>query len=293
MNLSDELRQRPLCAVVPESEWAGIIARVATLEAQAMVEPPATVPLLWLQNFRGEKVPWEAYRVDAPDGHVDVVFSVLNTIIRTTQPKNAQGKMKSELGLREKLGGPLIYKRLQFRKEYWFAISFRLFDWKRDGHKCSIIDFHGSEDEKEKGIGRNASLGLHVGGDDIYQWRLWSKNPTQTANENRLECFRIPWVSDRWYRILYHVWFDCWPVEESGQGYTEIWLDGERVFQEVGPNAYNDVLGPYFKFGCYMPSWQENPPEITSGVEEHIIHWRDLVIGDARNKLEDFALKAE
>jgi hypothetical protein len=31
--------------------------------------------------------------------------------------------------------------------------------------------------------------------------------------------------------------------------------DGVEVLRREGPNAYNDAIGPYFKFGVYAESW--------------------------------------
>jgi hypothetical protein len=50
-----------------------------------------------------------------------------------------------------------------------------------------------------------------------------------------------------------------WSYGEDG--IVEIWKDGEQVAKRIGPNAYNDLLGPFFKLGIYIPQWNTEDGE--------------------------------
>ena len=52
---------------------------------------------------------------------------------------------------------------------------------------------------------------------------------------------------DRWYRIVGRLVFG-WDNNAS----VDIWWDGAKILSQANTNmGYNDMRGPYFKFGIY------------------------------------------
>jgi hypothetical protein len=54
-----------------------------------------------------------------------------------------------------------------------------------------------------------------------------------------------------WTDWVFHV---KWSYGQDG--FVQIWKDGISVVQYRGPNAYNDLIGPFFKVGIYVPAWK-------------------------------------
>lgn len=279
--LEDALERAKEDLTKSQQDTNAALLKIAELEARiAQLTSPPPSPLLWSDNFaQPPKAAPDAYAIDAPPGTITVVPGGLRTRLTFTDPLNRSGLAKCELGPR--FGERLMrYGRIPFGEERWHAITLTIPEtWKRSGSKVSIIDFHGSEDPEEKGIGRNASLSVMIGGDDIYGWRLWSEQSSQVANEHRTEIFRFPFVRGIPYRFIFRTIFDWHP---AGTGETHIWLSTAdappvALFEEHGPNAYNDAEGPYFKFGLYVPAWGPRPVT-TPPVTAHEIVWSDLRI---------------
>jgi hypothetical protein len=224
--------------------------------------PPSMVATIFSDDF--ELLPVGApgaYSLDAPHGAFSVAQEGgLNVQIDFLQPLNQNGKCKSELGPRY-MEKSVRYGRIPYLTERWHAATVTIpLDWERDGFKANILEFHGSEDPGESGLGRFGSLNLNIGGDDVYGWRTWNDQKIQTSNDNKLEFFRMRYERGAKYRFVFRTIFDWRRV---GHGATQVWLRKDHgpvdmVFSEEGPNAYNDDEGPYFKFGLYCPSWNES-----------------------------------
>ena len=62
-----------------------------------------------------------------------------------------------------------------------------------------------------------------------------------------------PFVPGRWtkWKIVAE-----WAADETGR--IDVWLDGEQIASDRGPNAYRDAVGPYWKLGTYRPRLAEN-----------------------------------
>lgn len=268
--------------------------QVADLEAKLVAtQPPAPTPkLLWSDDFT--TMPKEApdqYVIDAPDISMIKLGSfnnqpALRIDLSYDQILNHAGKCKTELGPRAIFSPETLrrYSRLAFRKKFAVGLTICIpTDWQRDGSRCSVMSFHGSEDPGEEGIGRNGCLGIHIGGDKFYAWRCWSKTKIQTGNENRLEItLAIPYVRGTAYRLVWEGIFDWLPQAEGGIGYSKIWINDVLMFDEVGPNAFNDDEPPYFKFGAYEASWGE--PDRTRNPDrpipsKHTVYFQKLRFG--------------
>lgn len=74
------------------------------------------------------------------------------------------------------------------------------------------------------------------------------------ATAQYLYTAKAPIQRGRWHYVVEHWNFD-W--RQGGSGLTQVWLDGKQVADYHGPVGYNDLRGPYFKFGIY----KEEAPE--------------------------------
>jgi hypothetical protein len=51
-------------------------------------------------------------------------------------------------------------------------------------------------------------------------------------------------------------WVIHYKPSYGSQGVLEVWKNGQRVAQRIGPNTYRSTVGPYFKMGLYL-GWQD------------------------------------
>jgi hypothetical protein len=70
---------------------------------------------------------------------------------------------------------------------------------------------------------------------------------------------RIPIERGRWVDWAFHVRWAC-----DRTGVLSVSKDGVEVWRRSGPNAYNDAIGPYFKFGVYEIDWLHRHPTVSS-----------------------------
>ena len=66
---------------------------------------------------------------------------------------------------------------------------------------------------------------------------------------------------------------DWRPLSEGGIGVTRIWRDGLKVVDYIGPNAYNQVRGPYLSLGCYKWDWKR---DYADSVTERTYYYDEL-----------------
>ena len=91
----------------------------------------------------------------------------------------------------------------------------------------------------------------------------WDSREIMRTKEQRREKKAVPEGSTSTELDNYQTgeWTDWvfrvkWSLEDEGA--IEVWQDGELVFDQTGPNRYNDLLGPYFRMGIYKPAgWEE------------------------------------
>lgn len=200
------------------------------------------------------------------------------------QKKDENKRVRSELSLWEPGRKSRIFKKDPIGSERWYAISiFVPKTWWNDSSKVEILQWHGSEDNGEKGIGRNPPLSLMVMGSNLIIRQLWSAKRIQTSNENRVDLWRKPLEKAQWMTFVFHM---KWSYKKDG--FLEVWKDGKKIIdQKNKPNCYNDALGPYFKFGAYWPTAGESNTFNKKALRT--LYYDSLRIGDGRNVLKDLA----
>lgn len=247
----------------------------------------AAVSLLWKDDFNSMPPSGPGkYLYTAPTGAIQLSKmsgeKCLMARCDAGQRKDENGRIRSEMAFWEAGRSARVFKKDPLGSERWYAISICVpTTWWYDNSKVEIMQWHGSEDSGEKGIGRNPALSLMVLGSNLIIRQVWSAKRIQTSNENRTDLWKKPLEKGKWMRFVFHM---KWSYKRDG--FLEVWKDGKKIINQVDqPNCYNDALGPYFKFGIYWPTASgKNSYDRT---DRRTVYYDSLRIGDGRNALKD------
>ena len=117
-----------------------------------------------------------------------------------------------------------------------------------------IAQWHDLPDFSEGETWRNPPLSLITKDNKFYLSNKWTSKRVSTNQEHDGELFDLGnYEEDLWYEWTVHV---KWSYQEDG--FLEIWKNNELVVSKVGPNTYNDAIGPYLRLGIYQPGGWEN-----------------------------------
>lgn len=134
-------------------------------------------------------------------------------------------------------------------REIWYSFSTLVpRDFPIADSRTVITQWHAEEDPGEAIAARSPVLAHRYDGRSLVIDIRYSSAKTQQANDGmaRILYEQEGFARGVWHDFLYRVrWSD------KPDGLVECWLDGERVINYSGPVGYNDVRGPYFKFGLY------------------------------------------
>ena len=153
-------------------------------------------------------------------------------------------------------------RSMQFGKTYWHGFSLYVpADWRSDSTTGEVLyQIHNRPLDWANSMTPMLSIRMSPNSD---RWRfrvLHTSVPEGDATPSDL----IHAVDDRTQRISTGTWTDFvieyrpdWrAIEDGGVGLTRIWMNGDKVVDYSGPNAYNETNGPYLKLGCYKSSWK-------------------------------------
>ena len=138
--------------------------------------------------------------------------------------------------------------------EYQFRVFFPD-EWQNDDVRALIAQWHATPDLHLDEVSRSPNLALDVHGDQLLI--KVQTSPVAVNQDNRTDMLHEvlyrsdPIKKNQWYQIKVEVnW--SW----SPDGYIKVWIQGQQVVNYVGPTAYQDCYGPYFKMGIYR---QDSP----------------------------------
>lgn len=203
---------------------------------------------------------------------------------RAGQPRDSNGRVRSEISLWEPGRKAKIFKKDPIGSERWYAYSIYLpTDWWQDENKIHLVQWHGTEDAGETGIGRNPPLTLIALRSELRIRQLWSARRIQSANENRTDLWKGKLERGKWLRFVFHM---KWSYKSDG--FLEVWKDGKKIVdQRNHPNCYNDAEGPYFNLGLYWPA--AIVKYAYSSTAQHTAYYDLFKVGDQRNVLKDLS----
>lgn len=118
-----------------------------------------------------------------------------------------------------------------------------------------IAQWHDVPDSSEGERFRNPPLSLITKDNKFYLSNKWASQRVNTNQEiDGEELFDLGnYEEAQWYEWVIHV---KWSYQDDG--FLEVWKNDELVVSKVGPNTYNDALGPYLRLGIYQPGGWEN-----------------------------------
>ena len=156
------------------------------------------------------------------------------------------------------------------------------------------IDLHGIPDKHLGETYRTSAFGIY-GGDYRYKGQIQvrarsSAKPVnmpigqkQTADRNYLK--PVAKLEKKWVEVVVH-----FKLTYRQDGFINVWIDGKKVLTEknIG-TAWNDVKGPYFKFGIHVLDWI-NRVRPKPGKEAYkLAYFDEIRIGDKNASYDDVA----
>lgn len=122
--------------------------------------------------------------------------------------------------------------------------------WEFTAHPTIAMQWHGAKDLWFLENGRKPPLVIHAIGKE---WVV-SVNadpalvtPFKSTTQERVIA-RFPVTPGAWESMVFDVLWSPGP-----EGRITIYRNGEEIARDRGPNCFNDLVGPYFKFGNYQP----------------------------------------
>ena len=148
----------------------------------------------------------------------------------------------------------------QYRAPFHRPIEyqFRVFipnEWHNDNVRALIAQWHATPDLHLNEVSRSPNLALDMRGDQLLVKLQTSSvavhHDNRTAMVHDVLYRSDPIKKNQWYQFKVQVnW--SW----SADGYVKLWIQNKQVVDYVGPTAYQDCYGPYFKMGIYR---QDSP----------------------------------
>ncbi|HEX6866002.1 MAG TPA: heparin lyase I family protein [Caulobacteraceae bacterium] len=128
----------------------------------------------------------------------------------------------------------------------WFSYAMRV----RGGAPVTnwnvLSQFHNSPDSGDISTSPPFSMNM-VPGEKLRFIRRFDAAPLSTTKRDDITMGERVISRDRWYRIVGRLVFG-WDNNAS----VDVWIDGAKMISLANTNmGYNDMRGPYFKFGIY------------------------------------------
>jgi hypothetical protein len=198
--------------------------------------------------------------------------------------KTSLDRYKDRDSYRTEVSGP----GAEIGKEYWYGFSIFLpDDYVPDKIWEIVAQWHGVPDLKQGEQWRNPVLALST---TAGRWGWVSR---WDAKRNTFESGKRQYGGQREYDLgpyQRNVWTDWvvhvkWSYEEDG--FLQVWKNGEKVIDQTGPNAFNDVQGPFFKMGLYK-GWQK-PETPSDAVTKRTLYHDEFRMAGPDGTYEDVA----
>ncbi|WP_134497812.1 polysaccharide lyase [Microvirga pakistanensis] len=180
----------------------------------------------------------------------------LRITLRKDDPLVAGGK-RAELRL----------KPVGVGEDQWYAFSLLLpEEAQKTSEIVTVAQWHAVDDKilGERGRAPPLRLIVHNGTWNVVTtWdnRFISGVPfLHSEPQGGMALWAAPVDGGAWTDWVFHV---KWSYREDGL--VQIWKDGVSIVEYKGPNAYNDLIGPFFKVGVYVPAWKLQDARETGG----------------------------
>lgn len=179
--------------------------------------------------------------------------------------------------------------------EQWYGFSMYIpEDWQPDNQTGEILaQWHSpNTDEAAAGQpGKSPPLSFWVTGDVFKIANIWDPKEVTIGNDPTIGEPKggraTIWsgsataLKGKWVDWVFHVKWNY-----DGNGFVEVWKDGQWLASRTGPNAYNDSGTITFKYGVYKSGWN-NSNGSTNVIKKRVIYVDELRIGSAALSFED------
>lgn len=142
-------------------------------------------------------------------------------------------------------------------------------DWETSNQRVIALQWHGTRDIHLREGGRVPPLEFFIENGEFHVEKSWdTRQHSGFAKQVDVEGRRILWSAP----IQPGIWEDFeflvkWSHDEDGE--ISMSRNGDIMLTDTGPNAHNDLIGPYLKFGVYVPNWKANVP--TNGIKKRVL----------------------
>lgn len=131
--------------------------------------------------------------------------------------------------------------------------------WIPSPQRVLVTQWHGANDFFLLEPGRFPPMELAIQGRDWVVFKAWdarwrSKDDGYGNTQGRRLIGTVPFEPGKEVDWRFDV---RWST--GADGFVRAYKDGRLVVDDRGPNAFNDLVGPYMKFGVYVPQWKGKP----------------------------------
>lgn len=133
-----------------------------------------------------------------------------------------------------------------FNTDVWLSMHLRVHGLPTSAWNV-LGQFHATEDGHDVAASPVFAQELSADGTLYVKTRASEADPL-LSNPSAVVRYSEPdFALDVWHRFIYRLQF-----ARTGDGYIEAWKNGAQIIEgQAIPLGYNDVVGPYFKFGIY------------------------------------------
>jgi hypothetical protein len=198
--------------------------------------------------------------------------------------QTALDRYKDACAYRTEVSGP----GAEIGEEYWYGFSIFLpGDYAPDRIWEIVAQWHGVPDFDAGETWRNPVMALSTTRGRWGWVSRWDAKRNTFQNGKRqyggTKQYDLgPYERNVWTDWVVHVKWSYGP-----DGILQVWKDGDKVIDQVGPNAFNDAKGPFFKMGLYK-GWTD-PNQKSDAVSKRVLYHDEFRMAGADARYEDVA----
>lgn len=146
----------------------------------------------------------------------------------------------------------------QWGEPFWYGFSLGVpADWQPDSIIEQVQEFHRDTSDgmdSAAGYGQGKPLTTRIDGSELRFRNGWS--------DGRMQSDPVTLQAGNWYDIVMHLNWTHSGMDQSGDGFARVWVNGEQVMDYTGPTAAADGDPPRpSEIRIYKWDWQRQSPD--------------------------------